>query len=206
MPLQDTKKLNSYTYRAEYTLKVPTYHKPLADEPMVPGLEPASVRLDAGLSIHVEALEPATEGNRQHGIKDRNFVKILSTKDNREAYMETLRHIMNPSAAALVKAKDPPTSKSFPFEGARIWSGSKFFFLVIEYKKKPMVSAVRQLAMQMTSVLIFNAGLMLSGVEFPIYGFLVEGATVEVYHGWLEKVSNADRPVSAACCGLGSRI
>ncbi len=187
-------------------MKVPTYHKPLAEQPMVPGLEPASVRLDAGLSVHVEALEPATT-RAEDDNKNQSFAKILSTKENREAYMTFLRHLMNPSTTALVKAKDSDTSKRFPFEGARIWSGCDFIFLVIEYKKKAMVSAVRQLAMQMTSVLIFNAGLTLSGPEFPIYGFLVEDATVEVYRGWLEKVSKADLPVSTASpCARGSAI
>ncbi len=179
-------------------MKVPTYHQVFDDQPMNPQLEPASVRLDAGLSVHVEAIETADIKNpNKHGRKNTSFVKILGVQENREEYMESFRHLMNPSTSALVKAGDPPESRVFPFNEARVWTGGDFFFLVIEYKKKSMLSAVRQLAMQMTSVLIFNAGQALCGRDWPIYGFLVEDDAVQVFYGWLEKVSSSALPVSA---------
>ncbi|KAF9023748.1 hypothetical protein BDZ89DRAFT_1190468 [Hymenopellis radicata] len=170
----------------ERLIVTPTHNPKLAGDRTI---DPETVKLDTGISVHVPFIESDNKD------QDSNFAKILKSVNSREKWFTVFRHLMNISHLRLAAKGDVKADACQPprFKHAKAWTGSDFYYLVIEYKKEKIDSdpqtareaSIRQLSIQMTSVLYFNAELNLSGTDYPIYGFLIEDDQVEVYTGWL---------------------
>ncbi len=180
--------------RSERSIKLPTFHNRLETQPRL-ALEPEIAILDSGFAIHV-----ATKDNTSNEIPPGNYsqrsweiVRALSDETCCAEYKEVFQYLMDISAY-------PPNPKtSVPKDvDVTFWTGCDLYFLIIEYKKKENVSAVRQLAMQMTAVLHHNVIFGLHGKEFPIYGFAIKGNQVDMYQGWLVASSEKNKAVSCS--------
>ncbi len=134
-------------FRSEQAVKLPTYHIPLPKWELRPLLEPEYAILDSGLFVRVKGIDDVT-GDPEIGSKNWQLLRMLGDENCFAEYKSTGQYLLDTSAR-------PP--EDTVAVAATIWPTCDLYFLIIEYKKEENVSAVRQLAIQMTSVLHHNA-------------------------------------------------
>ncbi len=114
--------------RTEQLIIVPTYDEKRSAVRLLS--EPDTAKLDSAFSVHVPYIypNPRTE-------KGRAFAKIMKIKNLRERYMLEWRHNMNIAHLQLELKSKSSSQKGPLYKGANVWTGTDFYFLIIEYKK-----------------------------------------------------------------------